>query len=116
MEYRNEDNITCPYCGHVDEQSWEFGGESGDCTCTECDKEFHVEIETSITYSTSRVLCEALGEECTYVYESKFIKDRKYVDGDWLPLDKTEYVRIEKCSKCDDCIYPHITKEEYFNL
>lgn len=50
------DKIVCPYCGHEHEDSFEMVDldENNDtATCHNCGKEFEVEIEKSIDYSTS---------------------------------------------------------------
>ena len=53
------DAITCPYCNHRHEDSWEFfdDGAEGDerfITCENCGKLLRVEIETIVYYSTSK--------------------------------------------------------------
>ena len=47
-----EDYIICPYCGG--ENSTDDRHESTDINCDECGKEFHVEINCNISYSTSK--------------------------------------------------------------
>lgn len=49
----NEDNIICPHCGNV--CSEDDLHETTDTYCDECDKEFHVEIEYTPHYSTSKL-------------------------------------------------------------
>ena len=49
----NEDSIFCPWCGH--ECSDEELYESTDTYCDKCDKEFHLEIEHTPSYSTSKL-------------------------------------------------------------
>lgn len=58
MEHINENNIKCPYCDWEDKDSWEFGEDSGTYTCGSCEKEFNVERNVEVTYSTSRIDCE----------------------------------------------------------
>ena len=45
--------ICCPYCGS------DYGTDemykSQDCLCYECNKKFHVDIEYSATYTTSKI-------------------------------------------------------------
>lgn len=50
--YRYTDKITCPYCGYEDKNSCEFQEDSGDCTCSNCDKDFFVERHIEVTYSS----------------------------------------------------------------
>ena len=47
--------ITCPSCGFVDSDSWEFGQDSGETNCSECDIELHVEVYVDVTYTTTLV-------------------------------------------------------------
>jgi transcription elongation factor Elf1 len=60
IDTSHTENITCPYCGHVDRDSWEWGGESDDGTvgfaiCGKCDKQFAVVKDIEVTYSTRKV-------------------------------------------------------------
>lgn len=51
------DQIVCPWCGHEHQHSWEYQGDTIDCV--ECDRRFDVERDTSVTYTTSRLVkCE----------------------------------------------------------
>lgn len=57
MKWRNEqpltENITCPWCGYEDPDSWEMHGERDeDYRCAECGKPFVVECD--ISYSSYR--------------------------------------------------------------
>ena len=49
-----EDEITCPYCGYKEADSWEMQ-DSGNTFCGSCEKEFFVEIETEIKYTSSKI-------------------------------------------------------------
>ena len=54
------DNIVCPYCGHVDSDSWEvfdISEESKTIDCNSCGKEFFVNQNISVSY-TSKPLAE----------------------------------------------------------
>ncbi|SRR3972149_1020349 len=115
MEHKHTNQIICPYCGHEDDESWNLE-EEGETqkTCESCEKEFNVEKEVSITYSTSRIECE--NEKHNYQLESYFIKSREHISGkDWieLPEHKWEYIKIVVCDICDDKDFPRISKEEY---
>ena len=52
--------VTCPYCGYEDHDSWEvFDGSSGDgditeTSCGRCDKEFTVQLHVRVSYSTEK--------------------------------------------------------------
>lgn len=53
-------NAVCPYCGHMNRDSWEIDlgpGIDGDGTtdCGECGREFFVQRHARITYSTRRL-------------------------------------------------------------
>lgn len=59
LEWKNEqsfkENITCPWCGYEDPDSWEFEGEYDDAyECPECGKKFILEVHTEITYTSKR--------------------------------------------------------------
>jgi DNA-directed RNA polymerase subunit RPC12/RpoP len=46
--------IVCPYCGHIDNDSWEYT-ESGEVFCGECHKEFYMERCVDIKYTTLKL-------------------------------------------------------------
>lgn len=46
-------SITCPYCGSVDINSWETS-ENGNYCCGDCDNDYALEIDVTVTYSTYR--------------------------------------------------------------
>ena len=51
-EYVNE--ITCPYCGWQDRDSWEMNDDyDEEFTCGECDEIFAVSRHIEVTYSSS---------------------------------------------------------------
>lgn len=59
--WRNEqywkDEITCPWCGYEDPDSWEFEGECDDeYECPSCGELFILERNVSITYTSMRRL------------------------------------------------------------
>ena len=51
--------ITCPYCGYVFSDSWEYGpGDlewDEDIDCGRCEKTFHASKTVSIDYSTRKM-------------------------------------------------------------
>lgn len=52
-EYTRE--VTCPYCGHENSDSWELSGGDGEefeTECGSCEKEFTYARNIEITYST----------------------------------------------------------------
>jgi hypothetical protein len=53
-----QDAITCPYCGSVDEESWEsnrMGEGPHKVECGDCERTFSLSIEFSVTYSTEKI-------------------------------------------------------------
>ena len=48
------DLITCPYCGHVDRDSWEIG-EEGEWDCGSCGETMFVSIYETVSYSTRKL-------------------------------------------------------------
>jgi len=50
-----EDNATCPYCGHIEINSWELCGDDGTNICGRCEKEYNFTRNVEITYSTSPI-------------------------------------------------------------
>ena len=85
-------------------------------TCGSCEKEFNVEREVEVTYSTSRIDCEENGNEHNYEFDSVFVFKRKFEGkGIWTDLPESEwtYTRTMMCSICGDKEYIKITKDEY---
>lgn len=59
--WRNEqcfkDEITCPWCGYEDPDSWEFEDEyDEEYECSHCGKPFFVEKRVVVTYTSMRRL------------------------------------------------------------
>lgn len=42
----------CPWCGHEDPDSWEYGEGETDVECPSCRKPFTVEVTVSVEYTT----------------------------------------------------------------
>jgi len=49
-----EPHITCPYCGYVFTDSWEYDVD-GEVECEACERTFFLTIDTTITYSTLKI-------------------------------------------------------------
>lgn len=49
------DEMVCPYCGHINGDSWEYHEDDGDADCGECSKRFDYSRHVSITYNTKKV-------------------------------------------------------------
>lgn len=115
MVHNYESNIKCPYCDWEDNDSWEFGKDSGTYTCGDCGKEFNVERNVEITYSTTRINCEEKGNKHDYQFESVFIRKSKFEKGIWtdLPESQWTYYKIMVCSICGNKEYINISNGEY---
>lgn len=48
------DFITCPYCGSIIKDSWEYG-DSDTIDCDDCNNKFWFEAEHSVTYSSFKI-------------------------------------------------------------
>ena len=54
-EPSHTDEITCPWCGHEQSDSWEVSDSSDDEECGNCDKRYSYERHVEVTYCSSRV-------------------------------------------------------------
>lgn len=61
-DYKNLYNqyATCPYCGYEDIDSWEIRFDdspegSATCTCKRCERDFLVERNVTVEYSTFKI-------------------------------------------------------------
>ena len=52
IDHKSTMNITCPYCGWEDQDSWEATSDSGKMDCGRCEKEFDFERTVTVDYST----------------------------------------------------------------
>lgn len=50
------EDVTCPWCGKEETDSWEF--KDGEHECGWCDKPFEVYRHVSVEYSTTKVIKE----------------------------------------------------------
>lgn len=118
MEHLNERNIKCPYCNWEDNDSWEMQDYSDMRTCGDCGKEFNVERNIEITYSTFRINCEESDGDHNYQFDCVFKSKRKFSKGVWYDLTESEwtYHRIMMCSVCGDKRYDDITKDQYIRM
>ena len=116
MKHRDEGNIKCPHCNYEDKDSWEFEGNEGEesrVNCKSCEKEFYVERNVTVTYSTSKIECEE-GKH-NYKLESYFESKYDYINRQRIAKPESEWrwFRIEVCEICDDREYVEITKDQY---
>ncbi len=49
-----EINIKCPWCGTVDDDSWEYKESDAEIDCGYCENSFSMELEVSVTYTTTK--------------------------------------------------------------
>lgn len=114
----NADQITCPYCGWVDNDSWEFvSDEEETMECPDCEKTFNVSRQLEVSYITSKIKCD--DNKHNYKLDRFHISKRKYIKGNiWEELPETEwkYYKIMQCTICDDVDFVNITEDEYKNL
>jgi formylmethanofuran dehydrogenase subunit E len=54
IDHEYTEEITCPHCGEIFTDSWEYS-DSGTHTCYECKGKFAHERNISIDYTTSKV-------------------------------------------------------------
>jgi ribosomal protein S27AE len=50
-----EDNLTCPYCGYVDSDSWELSDSEDEHTCGRCGATMSFERVVTVEYNSSPV-------------------------------------------------------------
>lgn len=111
MRHEYKSNIICPYCGWVDNDSWELDEDDGINECGSCEKEFNVSREIEISYSTSRIECDE-GKH-NYKVDDYHEHTKSFNGGEWVELKESEYYRIDVCEICDSKEFIPITKEEY---
>lgn len=46
------DNPVCPWCGHIFDNSFYKIYETTSMTCCKCDKDFHVEVDMTLDFTT----------------------------------------------------------------
>lgn len=49
------DEMVCPYCGYIHENSNELSSDCSEYECEVCGREFHYERETEVHYDTYRM-------------------------------------------------------------
>jgi len=91
MDYEYQEEITCPYCGDKNIDSWEVGkgineGDLGEQECDNCGKKFIVERHLRITYSSEKAPC--LNNEGEHDFEKM------------IGVPKEYYVRRYRCKIC----------------
>lgn len=57
IDHCSTDEVVCPWCGHVYQDSWEFfrrGETEGKARCEQCNKPFFIWQEMQVTYTTAK--------------------------------------------------------------
>lgn len=49
------DHLVCPYCGYVDQDSWELSDSDDEYECPKCGKVFAYEREYILSYTSRRL-------------------------------------------------------------
>jgi DNA-directed RNA polymerase subunit RPC12/RpoP len=99
VEHEYTKNITCPYCGYEDKNSWEYREESGDIECPDCGKKFHYNRNVDVTYCTSAD-CKDNDENHEWS-EWDYIESNEDVITKELHEEVNDFY-IRKCFKCDE--------------
>lgn len=119
IDYKNTDEIVCPYCGYEFSDSWEFdmNHNSTKIKCAECNKEFECEAETTIKYASAKLNCT--GEHNMYV-DLVYIRDDEFNcetrKWDKLSVAQFGYVESYKCKNCEEQEWKDLTKDEFMKL
>lgn len=58
------DVVTCPWCGYEHHDGWELFDrhDSAETTCNGCERDFEVDRDVSVSYTSSRAECDM--EDC----------------------------------------------------
>lgn len=80
------DELTCPYCGYEDRDSWECREDDGEATCGHCEKDYSYIRNVEVTYTTTEICtCEhAIGYH-EYPDKTCHHNDVKYTIKDDVP-------------------------------
>lgn len=54
-EYHNTDEVTCPYCGYEDTDSWELDDQEDERDCPMCGGVFGYSREVTVSYYSEKV-------------------------------------------------------------
>lgn len=98
IEELYEDEITCPYCGWKDRNSWESNlerdGDYGTSECPDCGMNFHVVMDVKVSYSTTG-MCEENNNNHIWDYFD-FTTERGRCKGKkCLICQKNEFEEVE---------------------
>lgn len=108
-EYTEE--ITCPYCGYIFTNSWEYGEGSGEAKCSRCGKKFEYWVNATVTYSTFKNNCG----EGNHVFAAPVRSDvnqktcdqwnaQKFLNKSWKPYSSWTVL----CKNCKHFEHAHV--------
>ena len=70
------EEVVCPYCGEIGEDSWEIEQDEGTNVCGSCEHEYFYERLVEITYTTRRLEGgDFLAEGSDSAYWNRFFMD-----------------------------------------
>jgi hypothetical protein len=89
-----ENQITCPYCGWEDTDSWESGldsdGDNTEINCSECEKKFTVTLHIDYSYSSDG-LCIENDDEHNWDYFDHTTDGKRCCGRHCLTCDEYEF-------------------------
>jgi hypothetical protein len=130
IETEYTDNIVCPYCGYEDTDSWEHDDDSSEATCSDCGKDFRIEIHRSTTYSSFKIDCTDLSPLQKHkfklrtkgsIYSSSSISYYNYVGGYddsnkvYLAEEDWNFQEVYQCENCEETEYRTISREDFIS-
>lgn len=95
IEHEYTDRLVCPYCGHIEVDSFECASESDDYQCGICDKRFTYTTQVHRTFTSEKADClNGLAEHS------------------WRPIGgvQREYPGARRCTVCNRREYPRKEK------
>lgn len=80
-------DLMCPYCGHVETDSWETPDNCTEGSCDSCGKDYKIEQEFSRTFSTYKT-CQPGDEHtwaawCTYLGKEDYRTCKLCGEREW---------------------------------
>ena len=100
IQHKYVSNITCPYCGYEDQDSWETTDDCGECECSLCEKKFYFSRDVTIEYTTKQ-LCEENGGQ--HVWGEP--------NTPHLSCYRPEWIAGRFCKVCEKCQLVEVDQE-----
>jgi hypothetical protein len=104
IDYEDTSEITCPYCGYVYCDSWDYGESSDEIECGACEKMFSFESYTTVTYTSRKKDCGSHEFEIDHAHiqnDNWSYKDESTRETKGLPKDELHWLVVAKCKHCD---------------